>query len=213
MTPNELFTANQRLVYHCYQTQIRNHCLPGITDDVLQEGFLGLWQACMRFDASKGFQFTTFAVPYIVGMMKRFIREQNSTIRISRPDWENGDTEKYATLSLESCISDENDGNLEEIIPGRPDDYEGITEDLIDSFIEHERARRYANQLSKPDSIERDLAILEEYLYGVTFFEYPGQAAMAQKYHISQASVSRAITKGRKRFREFILSIDKGRTS
>ena len=213
MTPNELFTANQQLVYYCYHTQIRNHCPPDIFDDVIQEGFLGLWQACMRFDESKGFQFPTFAVPYVVGKMRHYIREQNSTIRISRTDWDSGDIDKYATLSLEMCISDDNDGNLGDLIPGCPDEYEGITEDLIDSFIEHERARRYKSQKAQPDAIERDLAVLEEYLYGKTFFEYPGQEALAQKYQINQASVSRAIKKGRQRFREFMQTIDNGRTS
>ena len=213
MTPNELFNANQKLVYHCFHTYIRNQCPPSIYDDIIQEGFLGLWQASIRFDETRGFQFSTFAVSNIVGRMKRFLREQNSTIRILRRDWENGETDKYVTTSLDACLSDDNEDNLESILPAQPDDYEELTEELIDSFIEHERHRRYQCLNAKADIIERDLAVLEEYLYGVTFFEQPSQEVMSKKYGVSQSSVSKIIRKGRARFREFILSIDKDRTS
>lgn len=213
MTPNELFNANQKLVYYCYHKYIETQCPPGIYDDIIQEGFLGLWQASVRFDETLGFQFSTFAVSNIVGRMKRFLREQNSTIRILRRDWENGDTDKYLTTSLDACLSEDNESNLESIIPAPPDNYEGLTEELIDSFIEHERRRRYQYSNVKSDIIERDLAILEEYLYGVTFFEPPGQEIMAKKYGTSQSSVSKIIRKGQQRFKEFIQSIDKDRTS
>lgn len=213
MTPNELFNANQKLVHYCYHKYIRKQCPPGIHDDIIQEGFLGLWQASVRFDETLGFQFSTFAVSNIVSRMRRFLREQNSTIRILRSDWEKGDTAKYVTCSLDACLSDDNENNLESILPAQPDDYEGLTEELIDSFIEHERPRRYQCLNAEADIIERDLAILEEYLYGATFFEPPSQEVMAKKYGTSQPSVSRIIRKGRKRFKEFIQPIDKDRTS
>lgn len=213
MTPNELFNANQKLVYYCYHKYIEKQCPPGIYDDIIQEGFLGLWQASVRFDETLGFQFSTFAVSNIINRMKRFLREQNSTIRILRSDWENGDTDKYMTCSLDVCLSEDNENNLQSIIPARPDDYEGLTEDLIDSFIEHERRRRYQCPNAKSDIIERDLAILEEYLYGVTFFEQPSQEFMSKKYGVSQSSISKIIKTGKQRFKEFIQSIDKDRTS
>ena len=213
MTPNELFNANKKLVYHCYHTYIRNRCSPSIYDDIIQEGFLGLWQASISFDETRGFQFSTFAVSKIVGRMKRFLREQNSTIRILRRDWEKGDTDKYLTCSLDACLSDDNENNLESILSGQPDGYEGLTKELIDSFIEHERRRRYQYSNVKSDIIERDLTILEEYFYGATFFEPPRQEVMAKKYGTSQSSVSKIIRKGRQLFKEFIQSIDKDRTS
>lgn len=213
MTPNELFNANQKLVYYCYHKYIKKQCPPGIYDDIIQEGFLGLWQASIRFDETLGFQFSTFAASNIVGRMKRFLREQNSTIRILRNDWENGETDKYVTTSLDAYLSDDNKNNLESIIPGQPDDYEELTEELIDSFIEHERRRRYQSSDAQSDIIERDLAILEEYLYGATFFEQPRQEFMSKKYGVSQSSISKIIKKGRQLFQEFIQSIDKDRTS
>lgn len=213
MTPNELFNANQKLVYYCYHKYIEKQCLPGIHDDIIQEGFLGLWQASIRFDETRGFQFSTFAASNIVGRMKRFLREQNSTIRISRSDWENGDTDKYVTCSLDVCLSEDNENNLQSIIPARPDDYEGLTEELIESFIEHERCRRYQCPNARSEIIERDLAILEEYLYGVAFFEPPRQESIAKKYGVNQVLVSRTIRKGKQQFKEFIQPIDTSRTS
>jgi DNA-directed RNA polymerase specialized sigma subunit len=117
------------------------------------------------------------------------------------------------TCSLDVCLSEDNENNLQSIIPARPDDYEGLTEDLIDSFIEHERRRRYQCPNAKSDIIERDLAILEEYLYGVTFFEQPRQESIAKKYGVNQVLVSRTIRKGKKQFKEFIQPIDTSRTS
>lgn len=213
MTPNELFNANQKLVYYCYHKYIKKQYPPGIYDDIIQEGFLGLWQASIRFDETLGFQFSTFAASNIVGRMKRFLREQNSTIRILRNDWENGETDKYVTTSLDARLSDDNENNLESIIPGQPDDYEELTGELIDSFIEHERRRRYRYSNAQSDIIERDLAIVEEYLYGATFFEQPSQEFMSKKYGVSQSSISKIIKKGKQQFKEFIQSIDKDRTS
>lgn len=51
--------------------------------DLLQIGYQGLWDACNRFDSSKGFKFSTFAVSYIIGYVKRSLRDAHR-IHISR---------------------------------------------------------------------------------------------------------------------------------
>jgi|LFRM01.1.fsa_nt_gb RNA polymerase sporulation-specific sigma factor len=52
-------------------------------DDLYQVGSLGLLKAILRFDLSYDVQFSTYAVPKIIGELKRYIRE-SSVIRISR---------------------------------------------------------------------------------------------------------------------------------
>lgn len=42
-------------------------------EDVYQEGMIGLYIACTRFDESLGFEFSTFAVPYIKGYILHFL--------------------------------------------------------------------------------------------------------------------------------------------
>ena len=52
-------------------------------DDLFQIGCVGLIKAIDNFDLSQGVQFSTYAVPMIIGEVKRYLRDNNS-IRISR---------------------------------------------------------------------------------------------------------------------------------
>lgn len=52
-------------------------------DDVFQAGCVGLIKAIDNFDVSVGVKFSTYAVPMIIGEMKRYLRDGNS-LRISR---------------------------------------------------------------------------------------------------------------------------------
>ncbi len=52
-------------------------------DDVFQAGCVGLIKAIENFDLSFNVKFSTYAVPMIVGEMKRFLRDGNS-LRVSR---------------------------------------------------------------------------------------------------------------------------------
>ena len=52
-------------------------------DDLFQVGTIGLIKAIDNFDLSHGVKFSTYAVPMILGEVKRFLRDNNS-VRISR---------------------------------------------------------------------------------------------------------------------------------
>ena len=52
-------------------------------DDVFQAGCVGLIKAIDNFDLSVGVKFSTYAVPMILGEIKRYIRDGNS-LRVSR---------------------------------------------------------------------------------------------------------------------------------
>ena len=52
-------------------------------DDLFQVGCVGLIKSIDNFDPSQNVQFSTYAVPMIIGEIKRFLRD-NSTIRVSR---------------------------------------------------------------------------------------------------------------------------------
>jgi len=52
-------------------------------DDVFQAGCVGLIKAIDGFDVSVGVKFSTYAVPMIVGEIKRYLRDGNS-LRVSR---------------------------------------------------------------------------------------------------------------------------------
>lgn len=52
-------------------------------DDVFQAGCIGLIKAIDNFDLSVGVKFSTYAVPMIIGEIKRYLRDGNS-LRVSR---------------------------------------------------------------------------------------------------------------------------------
>lgn len=53
------------------------------SDDVFQAGCVGLIKAIDNFDISVGVKFSTYAVPMIIGEIKRYLRDGNS-LRVSR---------------------------------------------------------------------------------------------------------------------------------
>lgn len=57
--------------------------------DLIEEGNLGLLQAVQRFDPSKGFRFSTYAVHWIEQYIKRCVDEQLSTIKLPPHAWDN----------------------------------------------------------------------------------------------------------------------------
>lgn len=52
-------------------------------DDLFQVGCIGLIKAIDNFDLTQGVQFSTYAVPMIIGEIRRYLRDNNS-IRVSR---------------------------------------------------------------------------------------------------------------------------------
>lgn len=53
-------------------------------DDLFQIGCIGLIKAIERFDMKFGVQFSTYAVPMIIGEIRRFMRDDNP-VKVSRP--------------------------------------------------------------------------------------------------------------------------------
>jgi RNA polymerase sigma-B factor len=53
-------------------------------DDLMQVGSLGLIRAIERFDLSKGYAFSSFAIPYIRGEIQHYLRDRSATVRIPR---------------------------------------------------------------------------------------------------------------------------------
>ena len=52
-------------------------------DDLFQVGCIGLIKAIDNFDLSQNVKFSTYAVPMIIGEIRRYLRDNNS-IRVSR---------------------------------------------------------------------------------------------------------------------------------
>lgn len=81
-------------------------------DDLFQVGCVGLIKAMDNFDMEQNVQFSTYAVPMIIGEIKRYLRDNNS-IRVSRSVREIA----YKALAIQDRIRKEEnrDAKIEEI--------------------------------------------------------------------------------------------------
>ncbi len=80
MTRDELISENLGLVHSC-ANKFRNR---GIEyDDLYSAGCLGLVKAADGFDETLGFRFSTYAVPAILGEIKRLFRD-GGAVKVSR---------------------------------------------------------------------------------------------------------------------------------
>ncbi|WP_225448539.1 RNA polymerase sigma factor SigF [Streptacidiphilus sp. P02-A3a] len=53
-------------------------------EDIVQVGTIGLIKAIDRFDSERGVEFPTFAMPTIIGEIKRFFRDTSWSVRVPR---------------------------------------------------------------------------------------------------------------------------------
>ncbi|MER6181935.1 RNA polymerase sigma factor SigF [Streptomyces sp. NPDC001652] len=57
---------------------------PEEMEDIVQVGMIGLIKAIDRFELSREVEFTSFAIPYIVGEIKRFFRDTTWAVHVPR---------------------------------------------------------------------------------------------------------------------------------
>lgn len=77
---NILVNGNLKLVLSILQ-KYTNRC--DNMDDLFQVGCVGLIKAIDNFDLEQGVKFSTYAVPMILGEIKRYLRD-NSSLRVTR---------------------------------------------------------------------------------------------------------------------------------
>lgn len=180
-------------------------------DDLIQIGSIGLIRAAERFDLSFGVQFSTYAIPMIIGEIKRFIRD-DGIIKVSRSLKETAAAAARARKDIEASAGREATvGEIAERIGVTPEELasaidsqqppqsiyaaadNGMSEfktlaDKIESKgneIEHMLGRVLVEELIKSLS-SRDKMIVD-----MRYFKNKTQAETAKMLGISQVQVSR----------------------
>lgn len=75
---NNVIMSNQNLI-HAISKQYDY----SLRDDLFQVGVMGMIDAYKHYDPNRNTKFSSYAYPYVVGEMKRFVRE-NRNIKVSR---------------------------------------------------------------------------------------------------------------------------------
>ena len=203
----ELVNGNLRLVLSVIQrfTQ-RGENL----DDLFQVGCIGLIKSIDNFDISQNVRFSTYAVPMIIGEIRRYLRDNNA-IRISRSVRDTAyramqvkerlTTEKLRDPTVEE-IARELDLPKEEVVMALEaivdpvSRYEPVYSDggdtiyVMDQVGDHNDDKNWLDEIALKEAI-RSLSNREKRILNLRFFKGMTQVEVSNEIGISQAQVSR----------------------
>ena len=193
-------------------------------DDLFQIGCIGLMKAIDNFDTSVGVKFSTYAVPMIIGEIRRFLRD-NSSIRVSRSLRDTA----YHAMQVRSRLVDEKgvEPSLNEIAAelGVPESDVVFALDAISDPISLNEPifRDDGDAVYIVDQVKDDTADDNRWLDGIAistgmsklsererkilqlrFFNGKTQTEVAKSVGISQAQVSRLEKAALARMRKFV---------
>ncbi len=180
-------------------------------DDLFQIGCIGLIKAINNFNTELDVKFSTYAVPMIIGEIRRYMRDNNS-IRVSRSLRDTAykaiyAKENYVKRNLKEPtvqeIAEEIGIAKEEIvfaldaIQAPMSLYEPVYSDGGDALYvmdqvsdKKSREEKWVEDLSLEAAMEH-LGERERYIIKLRFFEGKTQMEVAEEIRISQAQVSR----------------------
>lgn len=180
-------------------------------DDLFQVGCIGLIKAINNFDISQNVKFSTYAVPMIIGEVRRYLRDNNS-IRVSRSLRDTA----YKALQIKERLTGENskEPSVEEIAKelGIPKEdvvlaldaiqdpislFEPIYHDGGDALFVMDQVKDekdgddlWLENISINEAMRR-LSEREKHILNLRFFEGKTQMEVSSEVGISQAQVSR----------------------
>ena len=193
-------------------------------DDLFQIGCVGLIKAIDNFEMEQNVQFSTYAVPMIIGELRRFLRD-NNVIRVSRSLRDLA----YKSLGAKEALAAKLDREptVEEIAKELNVPKEEIVNALdaiVDPislydpvFSENGDSVYVMDQISDTKNTDenwlqkiaiseaiKNLSDRERSIIELRFFEGKTQMEVAQEIHISQAQVSRLEKSALKHMKKFI---------
>ncbi|MDR3239967.1 MAG: RNA polymerase sporulation sigma factor SigG [Clostridiales bacterium] len=193
-------------------------------DDIFQVGCIGLIKAIDNFDITQGVQFSTYAVPMIIGEIRRYLRDNNS-IRVSRSLRDTA----YKALQMKEKLTNKNskEPTIEEIakemdlpkedvifaldaIQDPISLFEPVYHDGNDAIFvmdqvsdERNTDSSWLENLSLSEALKR-LNDREKLILNLRFYEGKTQMEVADEIGISQAQVSRLEKSALKNMKKYI---------
>ena len=204
----EFIQGNLRLVLSVIQ---RFNSRGEAADDLFQVGCIGLIKSIDNFDLSVGVRFSTYAVPMIIGEIRRYLRDNNS-IRVSRSLRDTA----YKALQVKERLTAQNqkEPTVSEIakelgmekedvvfaldaIADPVSLYEPVYHDGGDAIFVMDQVKDQKNtdenwleQIALKEAMDR-LSDREKHILRLRFFEGKTQMEVSARIGISQAQISR----------------------
>ncbi|QKS71513.1 RNA polymerase sporulation sigma factor SigG [Paenalkalicoccus suaedae] len=206
----KLVSGNLRLVLSVIQRF--NHRGENV-DDLFQVGCIGLMKSIDNFDLSQNVKFSTYAVPMIIGEIRRYLRD-NNPIRVSRSLRDTAYRALQVRDSLMATRPREQEPTVQEIakeldiptedivfaldaIQDPVSLFEPIYQDGGDPIFvmdqirdDREKDTNWCDQLALKEAMLR-LNDREKKIVRMRYFEGKTQMEVAEEIGISQAQVSR----------------------
>ena len=176
-------------------------------EDLVQIGSLGLLKAIRNFDESKGFAFSTYAVPVITGEIKRFLRDDGA-IKVSR--WTKTLAQKITEYIDEKLKNGESEPTVEQLakafdVEAQEIVYAMDTQHYLLSLSatvgddDLELGDKIATDECEDENIDKlllkdliaDLPQREKKVIILRYFRDKTQSEIAQELGVSQVQVSR----------------------
>lgn len=203
---------------HLYLARIlsRKYMNKGVDyEDIYQVASLALIYAIDRYDVSKGFEFSSFATPTIVGEIKKYFRDKVWTLRVPRRIQELSKKISNAKTELEQefkksptpfDIAEYIGVSEEEVLEAMEASYgyQPISLDTPSNDDSEDKdmtlgdrvgvEEKNFSQIEQMDFLERFMETLNELEVDIIkgrFFENQTQSAIADRLGISQMTVSR----------------------
>ncbi len=180
-------------------------------DDLFQVGCIGLIKAMDNFDITQNVQFSTYAVPMIIGEVRRYLRDNNS-IRVSRSLRDTA----YKALKVKEALTKKNEKEptINEIarelnlpkedvvfaldsIQDPVSLYEPVYNDGADAIFVMDQVsddkntdENWLEEIALKEALKK-LGDREKHILDLRFFKGRTQMEVASELGISQAQVSR----------------------
>ena len=193
-------------------------------DDLFQIGCIGMIKAIDNFDLSQNVKFSTYAVPMIIGEIRRYLRDNNS-IRVSRSMRDTAYKAIYTKEKLTKLRQKEPTINEIASEIGVPKEdivlaleavqtpvslYEPVYNDGGDTLYVLDQVsdkkdceENWVSRISLKEAVEK-LSPREKKIITMRFFECKTQMETAAEIGISQAQVSRLEKMALKSMRNFL---------
>lgn len=180
-------------------------------DDLFQIGCIGLIKALDNFDTSHGVKFSTYAVPMIIGEIRRYLRDNNA-LRVSRSlrdiaykalavrerlISENGKEPSNTEIAKELNVKTEEvdmalDAIMDPVSLNEPVYHDGGDAVYVMDQVKDEKNtdEKWIDDISLSEAIKK-LPQREQNIISLRFFNGKTQMEIAEEIGISQAQVSR----------------------